>query len=341
MKQAIEEEFILDVLQNYTPYKSFYKVTAEKGSEAKEYETKEGNKKIRAYVEAHEMAINEKARIMIDHFRDHVRHRINNQARAMVVCKSIQTAMKYKDAFDRYLKETNLPFKAIVAFSGKKKHYQTGKELTEEKMNDFPDGVNDIPKKFKTDPYRFLIVANKFQTGFDEPLLHTMYVDKLLSGVQAVQTLSRLNRAKKPYKEDTFVLDFYNDAEDIQEAFKPFYTTTILSRETDVNKLHDLQDALDELQIYDEEQVEEFFNIYYDADAERGQLDAITDLIVGNFNEDLIKDQQIDCKGNAKSFVRTYNYLSKITDVQNPYWEKLWLLLKHLVPLLKNRSRRS
>lgn len=336
MKQAIEEEFILDVLKNYTTWKSFYKVKEKAEAEGDElFDTQEANKKIRKFVEGHELAINEKSRIMIDHFNKHVRHRINNKAKAMVVCRSIESAMKYKEAFDAYLKEINSPIKSIVAFSGKKKHWKTGEELTEEKMNKFPDGNIDIPKQFKKDEYKFLIVADKYQTGFDQPLLHTMYVDKQLSDVQAVQTLSRLNRAYKPDKRETFVLDFYNTVEDIKEAFQPYYTTTVLSEETDPNKLNDLQELLDDMQIYDEVIVKRFFEDYYNPATGRETLDHIIDQIKRNFYEDLIKDQQIEFKSNAKSFVRTYSYLSRLLDFKNQYWEMLWLMLKHLVPHLK------
>ncbi len=335
MKQAIEEEYILDVLQNYTTYKSSYKIKSKPdASSEKEYETKEANKELRSYVEAHELAIAEKAKIMVDHFNKHVRHLINSKAKAMVVTKSIIAAMKYKDAFDEYLRETKLPYKAIVAFSGKKAHYTTGIELSESEMNNFPDGDNDIPKQFKKDEYKFLIVADKYQTGFDQPLLHTMYVDKELVDVQAVQTLSRLNRACKPYKEDTFVLDFYNKAEDIQKSFEPYYSTTILSTATDVNKLNDLQDELDEEQIYDRQEIEKFFKLYY-TNADRSVLETMIDGIAELFKKGLAKERQISFKSSAKTFVRTYSYLSKILEFNKPYWEMLWLFLKHLIPKLK------
>lgn len=336
MKQAIEEEFILDVLKNYTTWKSFYKVKEIAGAEGDNlFDTQEANKKIRKFVEGHELAINEKSRIMVDHFNKHVRHRINNKAKAMVVSRSIESAMKYKEAFDAYLKEINSPMKTIVAFSGKKKHWKTGEELTEEKMNNFPDGKNDIPKQFKKDEYKFLIVADKYQTGFDQPLLHTMYVDKQLRDVQAVQTLSRLNRAKKPAKTETFVLDFYNTLEEIKDAFQPYYTTTVLSEETDPNKLNDLQELLDDTQIYDEEIVTQIFKNFYDPKTTREAIDHNIDVIKRNFNEDLTKEQQIEFKGNAKSFYRTYSYLSRLLDFKNQYWEKLWLTLKYLIPHLK------
>lgn len=335
MKQAIEEEFILDVLQNYTTYKSYYKIRTDKNSsDEKEYELKQANKKLKSYVEGHELAIAEKSHIMIEHFNKNVRHLINNKAKAMIVTKSIEAAMKYKDAFDEYLTEINSPYKAIVAYSGKKAHYKTGEEMSEADMNRFPNGDNDIPEQFKKDEYRFLIVANKYQTGFDQPLLHTMYVDKELSDVQAVQTLSRLNRAHKPHKKDTFVLDFYNETIEIQKAFEPYYTTTILSKETDVNKLNDLQDDLDNMQVYSEEEVKEFFAIYYS----KGDREILEPTINGSadiFNKELEKEQQIKFKSSAKTFVRTYSYLSKILDFNQPYWEMLWLYLKHLIPKIK------
>ena len=190
-----------------------------------------------------------------------------------------------------------------------------------------------IPKNFKKSEYRFLIVANKYQTGFDQPLLHTMYVDKKLDGVQAVQTLSRLNRSYKPYKKDTFVLDFYNTAEEIKEAFEPYFTSTMLSEETNPNKLNDLVDALDKFEIYQDRQIEEFFEKYINGE-ERTKLDPIIDSSVHLFKNELNSDKQIDFKIKAKSFLRTYSYLAKIIDFNNIQWEKLWWYLKFLVPKL-------
>lgn len=332
MKQAIDEEFILDVLQNYTPYNSFYKLL--KATENNpEFDTKEANKRLRSFVEKDPRAIAQKSKIMIEHFHKEVKHQIGGKAKAMVVTKSIESAMKYKDAFDKYLEEARSPYKAIVAFSGKHKHYKTGEELTESDMNNFPDGDNDIPCQFRRDEYKFLIVANKYQTGFDQPLLHTMYVDKQLSSVAAVQTLSRLNRAKKPEKTDTFVLDFFNKVEEIQFAFKDFYTTTILSEQTDINKLNDLEDRLSAHQVYSEEEVEQYFTLYYNA-ASRNETDPIINRAVAYFDRELIKDDKVAFKSDAKTFVRTYNYLAKIMEITNPYWEMLWLFLKYLTPKL-------
>jgi len=211
--------------------------------------------------------------------------------------------------------------------------------LTEIGMNSFPDGDNDIRRQFKKDEYRLLIVANKFQTGFDQPLLHTMYVDKKLEGVQAVQTLSRLNRAFKPCKKDTFVLDFFNDAAVIKEAFDEFYTSTILAEETSIDKLNDLQDKLDNPQVYSYEQVDYFFELFYkiskQKNGDRSKLDPIIDAAETVFKEGLSQERQIDFKSNAKSFVRIYNYLIRIVDLYRPEWEKLALFLKHLNPKLK------
>lgn len=331
MKQAIEEEFILDVLKNYTTYSSFYKlIKAVEGNP--EFDTKQAQKKLRSYVEGHEFAIAEKSKIMIDHFHYDVKSLINGEAKAMIVTKSIISAIKYKHAFDEYLKEIKSPYKAIVAFSGSKTY--KGLEFTETEMNNFIEYKNDIPKNFKKSEYRFLIVANKYQTGFDQPLLHTMYVDKKLDGVQAVQTLSRLNRAYKPYKKDTFVLDFYNTTEDIKKAFDPYFTSTILSEETNPNKLNDLVDSLEKFEVYQDHQVEDFFERYTQGE-ERTKLDPIIDSSVHVFQNVLDSDKQIDFKIKAKSFLRTYSYLSKIIDFNNPQWEKLWWYLKFLVPKLK------
>jgi len=330
MKQAIEEEFILDVLQNYTTYNSYYKLI-KSVEENPEFDTKQAQKKLRAYVEGHEFAIAEKAKIMIDHFHTDVRHLVNGEAKAMVVTKSILTAIKYKQAFDEYLKEIKSPYKAIVAFSGKKEY--KGIEYDEQGMNNFDSYKNDIPKNLKKKEHRFLIVANKFQTGFDQPLLHTMYVDKKLRDVQAVQTLSRLNRAYKPYKKDTFVLDFYNSAEEIKEAFDPYFTSTILSEETSPNKLNDLLDALEKFEVYNEEVVKDFFE-KYSGDSPRTILDPIIDSAAHVFTFDLDIDKKIDFKIKVKSFLRTYSYLARLLDFNNLYWEQLFWYLKYLLPKL-------
>ncbi|CAA6824823.1 MAG: Type I restriction-modification system, restriction subunit R (EC [uncultured Sulfurovum sp.] len=338
MKQAIEEQFIMDVLQNYTTYKVYYKLS--KKIEANpDFSVKQSSKFLRSYVHGHEMVVKEKARIMIDHFLRDVKHRINYKAKAMIVTKSIEVAMKYKDAFDTYLNEIHSPYKAIVAFSGSKPHPRTRTLMTEADMNDFPDGKNDIPEQFEKDEYRFLIVANKFQTGFDQPLLHTMYVDKKLSGVQAVQTLSRLNRSA-PNKKDTFVLDFYNATDDIKAAFEPYYTTTILAEETNVEKLNELQEVIEDFEVFDVVDVDTFF--YLKAkDASRNDQEPLIKKALKSFNDDLDVEQKVEFKSACKNFLRTYSYLSKIMDFENPSWEKLWWNLKYLVPLLKIKTTKG
>ncbi|HIK22225.1 MAG TPA: type I restriction endonuclease subunit R [Thermosynechococcus sp. M3746_W2019_013] len=329
MKQAIQEGFILDVLANYTPVKSYYKLI-KKIEDDPEFDVKKAQKKLRRFVENHEHAIRLKAEIMVDHFHEQViaKGKIGGQARAMVVTGSIERAIEYFHAFQAYLQERKSPYRAIVAFSGE--HEYGGVKVTEASLNGFPS--NQIAEKIRKDPYRFLICADKFQTGYDEPLLHTMYVDKVLSGIKAVQTLSRLNRAH-PQKHDTFVLDFVNDPETIRLAFEPYYRTTILADETDPNKLHNLKADLDNYQVYAPEQVEELARRYLSG-ADRDQLDPILDACVATYMEELDEDGQVDFKGKAKAFLRIYNFLSSILPYTNAAWEKLSIFLNFLVPKL-------
>ena len=298
MKQAIQEGFILDVLASYTPVNSYYRLMKTVEDDP-EFDTKRAKKKLRHYVESHDHAIRQKAEIMVDHFHEQViaRRKIGGQARAMVVTSGIARAIQYYHAFKAYLKERKSPYEAIVAFSGE--HEDGGRKVTEATLNGFPSG--QIEKKFQQDPYRFLIVADKFQTGYDEPLLHTMYVDKQLAGIKAVQTLSRLNRAR-PQKTDTFVLDFMNDADTIALAFADYYRTTILSEETDPNKLHDLKATLDGYQVYAWPQVEELVELFLGG-ADRDKLDPILDACVAVYKSELDEDGQVDFKGKAKAFV--------------------------------------
>lgn len=331
MKQATQEGFILDVLANYTPVASYYKLV--KAIEADpEFDTKKAKKKLRKYVESHDHAIRLKAEIMVDHFQEQVigLKKIGGQARAMVVTSSIQRAIQYFHAMSDYLKERKSPYQAIVAFSGE--HEYGGQKVTEATLNGFPS--SQIADRIQEDPYRFLICADKFQTGYDEPLLHTMYVDKPLSSIKAVQTLSRLNRAH-PQKHDVFVLDFLNDTDTIQEAFARYYRTTILSKETDPNKLHDLKGDLDGYQIYGPEHIDELVKLYLDG-ADRDKLDPILDACVATYNEELDEDGQVDFKGKAKAFCRTYGFLGSIlpSSYKVPGWEKLSIFLNFLIPKL-------
>ena len=329
MKQAIQEGFILDVLKNYTPVESYYRL-AKTVADDPLFDANKARKKLRRYVESREHAIREKAEIMVDHFHAQVigRRKIGGQARAMVITGGIERAIQYFHAFKNYLKERKSPYEPIVAFSGE--HEYGGKKVTEATLNGFPS--SQILDKVQQDPYRFLIVADKFQTGYDEPLFHTMYVDKALSGIKAVQTLSRLNRAH-PQKHDTFVLDFYNDSETIQKSFEPYYRTTILSDETDPNKLHDLKSDLDGYQVYVQEQIDDLAGIYLGG-ADRDKLDPILDACVATYNADLNEDGQVDFKGKAKAFVRTYGFLASILPYSNAEWEKLSIFLNFLIPKL-------
>ncbi len=324
MKQAIEEEFILDVLKNYTTIQSYYKLLKTIEDDPL-YDTKQAKKKLKKYVENNEYPIRKKTEIMIEHFINNVKSKINHEAKTMVVTGSILQALKYYFAFLDVIKENNLPFKAIVAFSGKKEY--EGIEYDEDKLNSFPS--SDIPKTFKKQEYRFLIVANKFQTGFDEPRLQTMYVDKKLEGVQAVQTLSRLNRCYKPHKTETFVLDFYNQVDEIREAFQPYYETTVLSEETDRNRLNELLDALDNAQVYTTDNVNEFIELLFN-NAHRDDIENYLDKMVENYLTELNEDQQIEFKQNAVSYCRTYTFLSQISNFKNPYYEKLNLFINLL-----------
>jgi type I restriction enzyme R subunit len=329
MKQAIQEGFILDVLKYYTPVESYYRLTKTVEDDPK-FDSKKAQKKLRKYVESHEHAIRQKAEIMIDHFHDQViaHRKIGGSARAMVVTSGIQRAVQYFQAFRAYLENRKSPYQAIVAFSGE--HEYGGQKVTEASLNGFPS--SKIEDLIQQDPYRFLIVADKFQTGYDEPLLHTMYVDKVLSGIKAVQTLSRLNRAH-PQKYDTFVLDFMNDTDGIRASFEDYYRTTILSEETDPNKLHDLKAKLDGYQVYAWGQVEELVELYLGG-ADRDKLDPILDACVAVYRMDLDENGQADFKGKAKAFTRTYGFLGSILPYSNAGWEKLSIFLNFLAPKL-------
>ena len=328
MKQAIQEGFIIDVLANYTPVSSYYRLVKTVEGDP-EFDTKRAGKKLRRYVEDHDHAIRLKAEIIVDHFHEQVAglQKIGGQARAMVVTSSIQRAITYFHAIRAYLEERKSPYKAIAAFSGEPEYH--GSKVTEASLNGF--SANLIEERIREEPYRFLVCADKFQTGYDEPLLHTMYVDKPLSGVRAVQTLSRLNRSH-PKKDNAFVLDFANDADTIQHAFADYYRTTILSEETDPDRLHDLKAALDGYQVYGAKQVDELVKRFLEEES-RDRLDPILDGCVAVYRE-LDEDGQVDFKGRAKAFLRAYGFLATILPYTNAEWEKLSIFLNFLVPKL-------
>lgn len=323
MKQAIEEGFILDVLKYYTPYQSYYKI-AKTVEDDPMFDKVKAQRRLRAFVEGQEFAIQEKAEVIVEHFCTETYKKIGGQGRAMVITSRIERAIDFYFAIKKALEARKSLYKPIVAFSGDAEY--NGTTYNEAKLNGFPS--SKIEKTFKKDPYRILVVADKFQTGFDEPLLHTMYVDKQLYDIKAVQTLSRLNRCHSQ-KFDTFVLDFVNDPEEIKKAFDRYYKTTILSGETDVNKLNDLVDVMEPTEVYSQEQVDKFVDLYLGS-APREKLDPILDICVENFKK-LDIDMQIQFKGSAKSFVRTYNFLSSILPYGSPEWEKLSIFLNLLI----------
>jgi len=328
MKQAIQEGFILDVLRYYTPVKSYYKLIKTLADDP-QFDKKRAQKKLRKFVESDSFPISVKAEMIVEHFHEQIiaKGKIGGQARAMVVTAGIERAIDYYHAINRCLEARKSPFKAIVAFSGDKEYGDV--TVNESSINGFPS--NAIEKIFKTSSYRFLVVADKFQTGYDEPLLHTMYVDKILTDIKAVQTLSRLNRAH-PQKFDTFVLDFANEPEDIQTSFERYYRTTILSGETDPNKLYDFIDVMDRHEVYTEYHVNSFIDLYLGG-AEREKLDSILDACAALYKQ-LDADGQIEFKSAAKGFVRTYGFLGAILPYGNPEWEKLYIFMNLLLPKL-------
>lgn len=323
MKQAIEEKFILDVLRYYTTYNSYYHIAKTVESDPL-FDKKKAQRLLRYYVETQKIAVTEKAGIIVEHFHTEVCQKIKGQGRAMVVANSIKRAIEYYVAISKLLEERKSPYKAMIAFSGD--YTYEGISYNEAKLNGFPS--SQIEKTFRKDPYRFLIVANKFQTGYDEPLLHTMYVDKGLSDIKAVQTLSRLNRCHSD-KNDVFILDFQNDVADIKVAFDRYYKTTILSGETDANKLNDLVDEMEPLEVYEDNEVTKVAELYLN-NAERTEIEPIIDMCVERYKE-LEFEEQINFKSSAKTFVRTYNFLSSILPYGSMEWEKLSIFLSFLI----------
>jgi type I restriction enzyme R subunit len=330
MKQAIEEKFILDVLKYYTSYESFYHIVKTVEDDPL-FDKKRAQRMLRYYVETQKIAVNEKAGVIVEHFHNDVCRKIGGKGRAMVVTNGINRAIEYYFAITRLLEERKSQYKAVIAFSGESEY--NGETYNEAKLNGFPSG--QIEKKFRHDPYRILVVANKFQTGYDEPLLQTMYVDKGLSDIKAVQTLSRLNRCCAK-KNDTFVLDFINNPEDIRLAFSRYYKTTILSGETDANKLNDLVDTIEPMEVYLQEDIEEFVERYLNNE-DRENLDPILDRCVEKYKE-MDKEDQIEFKSSAKTFVRTYNFLSAILPYGSTEWEKLSIFLNLLICKLPRPS---
>jgi type I restriction enzyme R subunit len=327
MRQAIEEGFILDVLENYTTYHTYWNLL-KKIEDDPRYDRQKAAFLLKRFVDLHEHTIEKKIAVIIEHFEAYSKPRIAGKAKAMIVTRSRLHAVRYKRAVDQYLKDHRLPYKALVAFSGSVR--DGGIEYTEAGMNGLPE--TQTAKTFERDENRFLIVAEKFQTGFDQPLLHTMYVDKKLVGLHAVQTLSRLNRIH-PLKEETMVLDFANEAEDIQKGFMPYYEKTLLSEGTDPNLLYDLESRLENFDLFTQQEVDRFAAFYFDPKATQDKLLAALDPTATRY-EALEKGRKEDFKGTLQDFVRLYAFLSQILTFADADLEKLYgfgrLLLRRL-----------
>jgi len=341
MRQAIAEGFILDVLASYTTYKTYFElIETEKAEGEKEVEKLKARRLMLQYVDQHEFAIKRKAYIIVDHFTRNTAHKIAGQAKAMVVTHSRAHAVLYKQALDEVVREQNLSFGVLVAFSGTVTINE--QKYTEESMN--PPGTGDIAEAFKNPAQRLLVVANKFQTGFDQPLLHTMYVDKKLGGVAAVQTLSRLNRTFPPLKQDTMVLDFVNEQEVILASFQDYYQRTELEGETDPNKIYNLKYTLEKMGVFTPEDVVEFVELFVVKKVKSEKLQPFFQRIVDNGYENLaaehkgtkdyekLKAEAKDKfrKGTAR-YVKQYSFISQIMTFTDTALEKFYLFAKLLL----------
>lgn len=327
MRQAIEEGFILDVLATYATYKAYWRLLKRVEDDPR-YDKKKADYLLKSFVELHPHAIGEKVKISVEHFAAKVQGEIGGKAKAMIVTRSRLHAVRYKLAVDKYFLERGYPFKALVAFSGKVE--DGGQSYTESGMNGFPE--TQTAKTFERPEYRFLIVANKFQTGFDQPLLHTMYVDKKLGGVGAVQTLSRLNRTH-PEKTGTMVLDFANELEEIKDAFEPYYETTVLSEATDPNLLYEVQARLSEFPVFTVADVDAFAKVYFDPKSTQDRLYAVLSRVVERFGE-LSKNEKDDFRGQLTDYLRLYSFLVQVLPFTDAELEKLYVFARHIRRLL-------
>jgi type I restriction enzyme R subunit len=341
MRQAIEEEFILDVLRNYTTYTEYLQLI-KKILDDPEYNKKRAQKAIKQFIDLSPDVLKQKATIMLDHFMSDTIKKIDGKAKAMVVTSSRLHALRYKFIMDHYIKEKKYPIRTLVAFSGalKDEKQYPGKEFTEAKINGF--GESELPEKFSTPEYQILIVAEKYQTGFDEPLLHTMYVEKELRGVSSVQTLSRLNRIY-PGKEDTFVMDFVNSAKDIQKDFQKFYETAFIEHGTDPYRLEQLLLDLDKYGVYSEAEVESFADIFYkpssnQIETDLPMLNAIIDPAVSNFKR-LSDEEKEEFKAIIKTYLNLYSFLTHIVNLGSKKLEIHFSYLKFLGRKLPRRGK--
>lgn len=343
MRQAIEEGFIIDVLANYVSYKTYYRLV-KACEDDPEVERKKAARALARFLRLHPHNIAQKTEIMIEHFYQHTRHRIGGHAKAMVVTGSRLEAVRYKQSFDHYIMEKGYSIKTLVAFSGTVEDDEVPeKTYTEVEMN---GGIREkeLPETFNKPDYRVLLVAEKYQTGFDQPLLHTMYVDKRIAGIQAVQTLSRLNRTH-PLKEDTFILDFVNDPEEIQEAFRQYYEGSIMGEEVDPDRLYEVKGELDASGIYLQQEVDAFTGIFFapkrrQSPSDHKNMNAILDQAVARF-QDLQEREEEEAelwRGKTQAFRNLYGFLSQVIPYQDSDLEKLYTYLRHLALKLPKRK---
>ncbi|WP_321918431.1 type I restriction endonuclease subunit R [Burkholderia cepacia] len=343
MRQAIEEGFIEDVLKNYVTYKTYYKLI-KKAEEDPSVERKKAAKALARFMRLHPHNIGQKTEVMVEHFQHFTRHKIGGHAKAMVVTGSRLEAVRYKQEFDRYIQEKGYPIKSLVAFSGSVEDDKVlEKQYTEVEMN---DGLKekDLPETFAKPDFRVLLVAEKYQTGFDQPLLHTMYVDKRLAGIQAVQTLSRLNRTH-PLKDDTFVLDFVNEPVEIQDAFRQYYEGSVMGEQVDPDKLYEVKAELDASGIYLQTEVAEFARVFFapkrrQSPGDHKAMNAILDQAVARFAQlQSTEEEEAELwRGKLQAFRNLYSFLSQVIPYQDSDLEKLFTYLRHLALKLPKRK---
>ena len=334
MKQSISEGFTLDVLENYTTYERYFRLN-KKIEEDKELPESRVKKMLVKYVDIHPHTISEKTKIILEHFINHTSKKIKGMSRGMLVTRSRLHCVKFKLEFDKQMKEMKLPYGCLVGFSGTVFDSDSHQEYTESSMNGFPERLTE--ENFKDPKYRILIVNNKFQTGYDEPLLHTMYVDKQLLGLQCVQTLSRLNRSMTG-KTDTFVLDFVNKPKIIQDSFQPYYQGTLLVEETDPNKLYTIEQEIKKYGLFRDETVNELVEKFYDERIPDEELQPILDYVVQDWKE-LDEDLREDFRHKIQSFIRLYGYISQIITFKDINLEKLYIFLRFLNKKLPKRPK--
>ena len=337
MRQSIHEGYTLDVLQNYSTYKRYFKVKEVK-EDAIEIDTAQGTKEIFNYVDSHEITIENKVKIILDHFFNKSSKEIQGKSRGMIVVKTRKLCVQYFKEINRQLDERKSKFKCLVGFSGEVKFKGDPERYTEKGLNLTIGHDGDVPLGLKNPKYRLLVVANKFQTGFDEPMLQSMYIDKSLKDVQCVQTLSRLNRTMSG-KASTFVLDFANDPEAVRFSFQKFYQEVGLEEETDPNTLYNIQTSIDEFKIFSSKQVDKFCSIFFDKDREEGNLHPVLDEVVDNWNGLDDDEQREDFRLKVASYIRLYSYLSQIINFSDVELEKKYIFYRYLSKKLKPKTK--